>query len=534
MKRQLIPILFLFLPPLTVLVQGRGASADTLQVFALLHLLDEAIGTHKQYTDIRESRIARLKQRLADTDTADVAFFKWNGEIYKEYKAYVCDSAIHYLNANLVWAERRGSSEKACETRLELAYLMAATGMYEEASELLRQIDRTALPPRLLPDYYHCRYKLYEESGFYTSDDSFRERYQTLATCYEDSLMQLLPPASPLFLERQEERKAAQGDMDAALAINDARLNGVRPDTPEYALVTYQRSLLYRRLKNREEEKRYLALSALTDIRLCITDHASLWNLAQLLYEEGDIEHAYRYIRFSWDETNRYNARSRNLQTAGILSLIDLTYQAMQEKQNDCLRLYVALVCALALLLIAALAFIWRQMERLSAARSRLEQTNRQLLVSNRIKEEYIGRFMKLCSVYIDRLDAYRRMVKKKISAGQTEELLQMVRSREVADAGLKELYVNFDSAFLSIFPDFIEQFNELLQPGEHIVPRKGELLTTELRIFALIRLGIDDSSQIAEFLRYSVNTIYNYRAKVKNKARISRDDFETRLMQIR
>ncbi|WP_373827447.1 DUF6377 domain-containing protein, partial [Bacteroides heparinolyticus] len=269
-------------------------------------------------------------------------------------------------------------------------------------------------------------------------------------------------------------------------------------------------------------------------IRLCITDHASLWNLAQLLYEEGDIEHAYRYIRFSWDETNRYNARSRNLQTAGILSLIDLTYQAMQEKQNGRLRLYVALVCALALLLIAALAFIWRQMERLSVARSRLEQTNRQLLVSNRIKEEYIGRFMKLCSVYIDRLDAYRRMVKKKISAGQTEELLQMVRSREVADAGLKELYVNFDSAFLSIFPDFIEQFNELLQPGEHIVPRKGELLTTELRIFALIRLGIDDSSQIAEFLRYSVNTIYNYRAKVKNKARISRDDFETRLMQIR
>lgn len=534
MKRQLIPILFLFLFPLTTLGQGRTALADSLQVSALLHLLDEAIGAHKQYTDIREARIARLKQRLADADTADAAFFRWNAEIYKEYKAYVCDSAIHYLNANLIWAERRGSGEKACETRLELAYLMAATGMYEEASDLIRQIDRSGLPSRLLPDYYHCRYKLYEESGFYTSDRYFRKRYQTLAACYEDSLIQLLPPASPLFLERQEERKAAQGDMDAALAINDARLNGVRPDTPEYALVTYQRSLLYRRLKNREEEKRYLALSALTDIRLCITDHASLWNLAQLLYEEGDIEHAYRYIRFSWDETNRYNARSRNLQTAGILSLIDLTYQAMQEKQNDCLRLYVALVCALALLLIAALAFIWRQMERLSAARSRLEQTNRQLLVSNRIKEEYIGRFMKLCSVYIDRLDAYRRMVKKKISAGQTEELLQMVRSREVADAGLKELYVNFDSAFLSIFPDFIEQFNELLQPGEHIVPRKGELLTTELRIFALIRLGIDDSSQIAEFLRYSVNTIYNYRAKVKNKARISRDDFETRLMQIR
>ena len=145
-----------------------------------------------------------------------------------------------------------------------------------------------------------------------------------------------------------------------------------------------------------------------------------------------------------------------------------------------------------------------------------------------------MGRFMNLCSVYINRLDTYRRMVNKKISAGQMEELLKMVRSREVLDAGLKELYDNFDTAFLHLFPDFVDKFNDLLQPEERIVLRKGELLNTELRIFALIRLGIDDSSQIAEFLRYSVNTIYNYRAKVKNKARISREDFEMRLMQIR
>ena len=131
-------------------------------------------------------------------------------------------------------------------------------------------------------------------------------------------------------------------------------------------------------------------------------------------------------------------------------------------------------------------------------------------------------------------MDLYRRMVNKKITAGQTEELLKMVRSHEAMDAGLKELYHHFDTAFLNLFPDFVEKFNQLLLPEARIVLRKGELLNTELRIFALIRLGIDDSSQIAEFLRYSVNTIYNYRAKVKNKARISREDFEIRLMQIR
>ena len=526
--------LFIFCFLAVVVWQSVALAAGTSSFTALTASLDEAIEAHRHYVAVREGRIARLKRQLLDADTANLSFFRWNGEIYKEYKAYICDSAIHYLRVNLDWAERYGQRNAALETRLELAHLMASAGMYEEAAELLRQTDKASLPTHLMPDYYNACHKLYTELSFYTLDDSFKKHYQALATHYDDSLMQVLLPSSPLYLERRETREAAAGHPDEALSINDTRLAHAKPNTPEYALVTYQRSLLYRRLGNREEEKRYLALSALTDIRLSITDHASLWNLAELLYEEGDMEHAYRYIRFSWDETNRYNARSRSLQTAGILSLIDLTYQAMREKQNDRLRLYLWLISALIVLLVVAVGFIYRQMQRLSAARNKLEHANEQLQLSNNIKEEYVGRFMNLCSVYINRLDTYRRMVNKKISAGQMEELLKMVRSREVLDAGLKELYDNFDTAFLHLFPDFVDEFNDLLQPEERIVLRKGELLNTELRIFALIRLGIDDSSQIAEFLRYSVNTIYNYRAKVKNKARISREDFEMRLMQIR
>ena len=526
--------LFIFCFLAVVVWQSVALAAGTPSFTALTSSLDEAIEAHRHYVAVREGRIARLKRQVLDTDTANISFFRWNGEIYKEYKAYICDSAIHYLRVNLDWAERYVQRNAALETRLELAHLMASAGMYEEAAELLRQTDKASLPTHLMPDYYNACHKLYTELSFYTLDDSFKKHYQALATHYDDSLMQVLLPSSPLYLERRETREAAAGHPDEALSINDTRLAHAKPNTPEYALVTYQRSLLYRRLGNREEEKRYLALSALTDIRLSITDHASLWNLAELLYEEGDMEHAYRYIRFSWDETNRYNARSRSLQTAGILSLIDLTYQAMREKQNDRLRLYLWLISALIVLLVVAVGFIYRQMQRLSAARNKLEHANEQLQLSNNIKEEYVGRFMNLCSVYINRLDTYRRMVNKKISAGQMEELLKMVRSREVLDAGLKELYDNFDTAFLHLFPDFVDEFNDLLQPEERIVLRKGELLNTELRIFALIRLGIDDSSQIAEFLRYSVNTIYNYRAKVKNKARISREDFEMRLMQIR
>ena len=227
----------------------------------------------------------------------------------------------------------------------------------------------------------------------------------------------------------------------------------------------------------------------------------------------------------------------------------------MIEKQNARLQQYLYLITALMILLVGALAYIYRQMKTLSDARNHLQvandqlnelnkelremnhclsSTNIELSESNQIKEEYIARFIKLCSTYINRLDAYRRMVNKKISAGQTQELLKITRSQDALDEELEELYVNFDTAFLHIFPDFVKKFNALLLPDEQLMLKKGELLNTELRIFALIRLGIEDSSQIAEFLRYSVNTIYNYRAKVKNKASGSRDDFEDLVRKIR
>lgn len=515
-------------------IRAMSAAADVPASNEWETVLDAAIYDHKEYAAVREARIEALRRQRAAADTATAEYFRLNAEMYQEYKAYICDSALHYLSLNLRWARRHGRHDAADETLIRRAHLMSAAGMYKEASEDLGQIDPSALTARLLPDYYECYRHLYGELGVYTQDALRRRRYHHLSSVYHDSLMQVLPPTSALHLERREMAATASGSLQEALQINDTRLAALRANTPEYALVTYHRSLIYHRLGDRENEMYYLALSALTDIRLAITDHASLWNLAQLLYEDGDLERAYRYIRFSWNETNLYNARSRSLQTAGILSLIDLTYQAMQEKQNHRLRIYLWLISILSLLLLAAILWINRQMKRLALARNHLEQANEQLQMSNHIKEEYIGRFLKLCSTYIDRLDAYRRMVNKKLSGGQTEELLKLVRSRDVLDTDLKELYTNFDTAFLHLFPHFVQKFNELLQPEARITLRKGELLNTELRIFALIRLGIDDSSQIAEFLRYSVNTIYNYRAKVKNKACIQRDDFETRVMQIR
>lgn len=530
---------------------GTGAAvwaSDDHTVAFWLESLDKAIDHSKQYSAIREARILRLKEQLKATDTLSLGFYSLKNELYKEYKAYTCDSAIHYLSCNLQWAERHGKERLAIETGIRIAYSLTSAGMYEEASERLKRINRSKLPEELLSEYYDCYCHFYGELGAYTQDYASKDRYFALSRCYDDSLMQVLSPTSRAYLERKEMQKMAAGSLKEALAVNDKLLVGVNINSPEYALATYHRSQIFRDMGNKEAEMRYLTLSSLTDVQLAITDHASLWNLAQLLYERGDIERAYHYMRFSWDQTKFFNARLRSWQSAGILSLIDKTYQAMIERQNKRLEQYAFAITVLVILLLGALIYIYLQMKRLSVARNnlqeangrlyklneelsqmngRLQSMNMELSEANQIKEEYIARFVKLCSTYIDRLDAYRRMVNKKLSVGQIADLLKITRSHEALDGELEELYMNFDSAFLHIFPDFVNKFNALLQEDARIVLKREELLNTELRIFALIRLGIEDSSQIAEFLRYSVNTIYNYRSKVKNKAMVLRDDFE-------
>ncbi len=521
---------------------------------SILIRLDQTILRHEIYKNAREARIRVLKEKTVNAAPVSLVAYQLNDSIFREYKSYMCDSAVHYLNKNVEIARKLHDREREYKSIFLLSSLLATAGMYQEAVDMLGDIRREQLPSSLIQDYYVCKEHVYREISGNSREPKSKRRYGDLSLAYRDSLLRILPEGVDKRIELQELVLRADGRMEDACRINDARLARVPFGSPEYALTSYQRAMIYRQEGNREKEKLYLALSSLSDVQSAITDHASLWMLADLLLKDGDIERAYHYIRFSWDETNRFRARSRSWQSADILSLIDKNYQATIEKKNGMLVTYLALISLLTLLLISAIIYIYRQMKHLAEARNHLQETNgqlkvlngelhqmnarlqsanRQLSESNQIKEEYIGRFIKLCSTYIDKLDGYRRMVNKKVCAGQIEELAKITRSSNALNAELDELYKNFDTAFLHLFPNFVAQFNALLQEDEQIVLKRDELLNTELRIFALIRLGINDSSQIAEFLRYSVNTIYNYRAKVKNKACVSRDDFENLVREI-
>lgn len=523
---------------------------------SLYRLLDEEIQKSDYYVALRKSRIGHLRNQLHLLPPQDVdGIYTMNLSLYDEYKAYILDSSIYYLNRNLDLANLAGRKDLLDDTYVRLSYILASTGMYNEALEFLQQVNPAVLSKKLLADYYAAYDHIYGEMGCYTLYKRVQQPYYKKSDAYKDSLFNVLAPGSNEYLLLCENMARSRWDYKEAMRLNDLQKDRFGKDTPDYAIWAFFRAINYRGMEDRENEKYWLAVSAISDIRGAVKDHASLWMLADILRSEGDIDRAHKYIRFSWDETVRFNARLRAIQSSEILSMIDQNYQAMSKQSTDRLRIMLVIISLMAVLLVLAIFYLQYQKKNLAKTRNHLKEVNEQLLKLNqelsdsnckldtancqlsdtnqrlseinRIKEEYIGRFLGLCSIYIDKLNSFRNTVNKKLAANQISELQKLIKSSDFQEKELADLYHHFDTAFLHLFPGFISDFNALLKENEQVVPAKQELLNTELRIFALIRLGVEDSSRIAEFLHYSPNTIYNYRARVKNKARISRDEFE-------
>ena len=402
----------------------------------------------------------------------------------------------------------------------------------------------------------------------YGTDPELVKAYWGKADSYRDSLMNNVDKNTPIWLQQSIYLCLGERNYNEALDHCAHWKSQLKPDTPEYAEMAFVTSEVYKEMGNETMQKRWLAISALSDLRCSIMNQASLWMLAGLLSQEGDNERAYRYIDYSWKCASQYNAHLRSWQISPILTTINDRYKSQLSKTNRLLWMLVAVVSLLSVVLLALYIYVARKRRQLATAQHELrkanaelaslnsqlqetnhklsqsntllQQTNEQLSQtmmrlndSNRVKDEYIGKFLNICSEYIDKLDNYRKRVNRKLKAGQHADLLRMTGSEQLKEDELKELFDNFDSVFLNLFPTFIDDFNALLKPEERITPPSAGRLNTDLRIFALIRLGIDESSKIADFLRYSPNSIYAYRARIKNKAAGERENFERMVKEI-
>jgi len=516
--------------------------------------LDNKINNCNIYIELKEAKIEEFKiEKMKLNNTID-KIYALPASIYKEYKAYISDSAIHYLNQNMDIAYSLNDIHKINETSIATSDLFSSLGMYKEGMDVLNNVKKEYLDEALKIRFYSTCRNIYSGLGLYTQNSRDRQKYWQKTTAYKDTIYSIVDRNSEDYLRIEETSLRERGNLEEALKKNDERLAQTKAGTPSHALITFDRSLIYRKEGNLEMEKECLILSAISDIQCAIKDNASIPILSNMLMQEGDIDRAYKYVRFSLDNINDYNTRIRSSEILNIQTIIDKAYQSRNEKQKRELRIFLILISILSVLLIISVCYVYMQMRKGIIITKRQKETNLQLnslnqklhnmnnelkkinfevTEANHIKEEYIGYFLDQCSKYIDKLDEYRKMVNKKLQDKQIENLYKITKNSELKEDELKELFVNFDTMFVHLFPDFVDKLNSLLLDDGQILLKKGEVLNTELRIYALIRLGIDDSSKIANFLGYSVNTIYNYRAKIKNKAKISREDFEWTVRKI-
>lgn len=512
--------------------------------------IDEAIAHSQDYVAAHEQKIGKTRHALA-METTPQGKYRQNFRLYELYKPFVSDSAMYFLRQCISLADGMGDLSSAVRCRSLLAIRCSNIGMYDEALNILDSIKAQNIDTLSLGTYYEAYNNVYSELAYYTHLDNMQQFYHAKSEYYEQLMLAILPPTSESCFLRREQRAQAEGKLDEAMRINDEWMKTVEPGSHPYALVALYRYIEYKLRGDSTQMIHWLVESVLADIRNAAMDQGSMWELANELMLQGNIDKASSYISFTSDCANRYGSRQRNWQIAPLLTTIAKNYKAQSERNTAQLWVALVVISLLLLCILGVLLFLHRRNKQLATARNALKESNSQLSAvnsqlsavnsqlstvnsqlseSNRVKEEYIGRFMSLCSQYIDKLDNYRKMVNKKMKNKELEELFLLSKSTELKEKELEELFLNFDSVFLHLFPNFVNDFNALLQPEVRVQPKEDNRLTTEIRIFALIRLGIEDSSKIAEFLHYSVNTIYNYRARIKNGAIGNREQFERQI----
>ena len=507
--------------------------------------LDEAIARKSDYDKAKRKRISELRRQMGQLQE-----YYYNKAMYEEYRKFRLDSAIHYVRRNLQLAKEKQSKDFTDASTIQLANLYSSSGKYRESEELLKSINPKEISPELLPDYYEVYSQFWEHYTIHSYDAGYVKNIEV----YRDSLLSVLDPESLKYRINLSQKLIYDKRFGDARDILEPLLHGIHKDSPDFAMVSYLLGTIYWDLGKRDLGIEYYAASATADLKSAVKDNASVQSLALIFYDKGDIDKAYRYTKSAIEDAMFCNAKFRTIMISEFYSIINTAYQEKETKRNNELTRYLIMISVLSVLLIIAIGYVYIQMRKMSKIRVKLatsgkkmsvlnadiSQTNEQLQrrnselsEANHIKEEYIAQFFDMCSSYINKLEGYRKMLNKKATGRQFDELIDLLKSNTLVENELDELYRNFDSIFLNLYPTFVQDFNTLLIPDEQISLRQNELLNTELRIFALIRMGITDSVKIAAFLRYSLSTIYNYRTRARNKAVVSRDEFEAMVMNI-
>ena len=495
-----------------------------------LSKVDNLIELHQSTQTNYQKQLDSLQLVISSANMSDDESFERYGQLFDMYRGFNVDSQLVFVQKRLALASQTDILEHKQVAQLNNAEVLMRSGMYHEAISWMDMVAASPVEPVLRPYYFHLRRTLYGLMEDFSITEQERLHYHQLTQDYRDSIIAVEPEKSFVHELVRADALYAVGQYDQALEVLEAyeAANGAETESVNIRSIT--KAQIYRAMGNHKEEKRYLIISACADLQKALREYIALRELAVLLYNEGDVERAYRYMTCAIEDANAGNMRGRTLEVGMIYPIVESAYRKQIVMRERLLYGLIASIALIATLSVLFSVYYARQRKKLAIVNSKLKEANIDLKQSNHIKTVYVGHYMMMTSLLIERFDAWRKQLNQKIKSNDIEPVQKELASQRFTQEQLAAFYRDFDEAFLNIFPDFVDKVQDLLIDNYVFRTKPGEKLNTDLRVLCCIRLGITDSTQIASFLRYSLSTIYNSRTRMRNLAKGNRDKFEERV----
>ena len=541
-------IRFLLVPVLLLIATTCSASQQSNQ--ALYHTLDSLIAKYNQLTAEKERRVTNIKDGVRGIKLSPEQQYDLNQRLYDEYVAYKFDSAFYYIEKNVNALSASADHDRFAASAVRMAHILAVTGLFDRARRLLDKVNPDSISDQQKIAYYTQQSELNLYRSEMAQFTNYFYDYIKRAQYYRQLVMQIAPKDSYDYVFNRATYICEAGDTEEAIRILEAYLSKTEQGTRIYSIITSTLAFFYQKKGVPEKQEYYLLLSAISDERSAIRENNSLRSLSELLMDRGNYDDAYRYLLQAISEAKFYGSRIRLMQVGRMAPQILQLYDAERTRTQQRTSLLLMVISFISIILAGIIVYtliLYRkkhaaglkiiEMNKMLASHSEeIESVNTQMKEANRIKEEYIGRFLELSSQLISDSEQRLKQLNRLARERKLEELYAELKTMEPVNKGIRKFHSHFDTAFLNIYPNFISEVNNLLNPECRFdVEQDGtpvKHLSTELRVLALIRLDITDNQEIADILRSSITTIYTYRSKIKARA-INKESFEDDVRKI-
>ena len=539
----IIAILLLHLPFTSI----HSIETDKTQIRNSLDSLDKYIQIKDTYTKQKEERIATLKERLKETSLSLDEQYRYTYLLFDEYSTY--QSKLMHASAQqlIALSVQMGDKNKLVDSEIQLAYSYLWCGAFKEAYEYANTIDTAGISNDAKVNYLMFRLNLEYESALYVKPlHFFLSKYEKSMDGIISQLEQLLPTSDDHLLEARQKACSHNNKFEQAYKYLKQRLKYSSGISREMSAKLGDVGFYHLEMGDTITAIKYMVESAIMDIQIGSKQTPALRKIAEAIYPDEEVERAYKYIQLSMDNAVFFDSRYRMYESSITLPLIDKDLYEITKKQKDTLAIGIYTIILFIIALLISFLFIWKQNKKLKISASlirkqnisllsmntRMTEINKELQDANNIKATYLGRILSDNSSSISTIEELVKTVKIKIKAKQYDDIIQFIYKHDYLKKR-KDMLARFDEMFLKLFPNFIEKFNSLLKEEDRVVVQEKNILTPELRIFALVRLGVTKSDTIAEILNFSASTVRNYKSKIRNISIVPNEEFDKRLLEI-